>query len=204
VKSVDQQAVLALHRVRALLVRQRTQIANAVRGLLGEFGIVVAKGIRRLPELRDELRERMAATTEGELPDDARAAVGLLFKQLEAIQGQLDAAEAAIVAWHRRSEASPRLATAPGIGPITATALVAAVGDARQFASARHFAAWLRLTPRMRASGGKTRGRSIHVVLLQLAPARPSSDRSLAARAGAIGNACRTGSIIAFDVHLIN
>lgn len=97
----------------------------------------------------------MAATTEGELPGEARAAVGLLFTQLEATQDQLDAVEAAILAWHRRSEASQRLATAPGIGPITATALVAAIGDARQFASARHFAAWLGPTPRVRASGGK-------------------------------------------------
>ena len=151
IKSLDQQAVLALHRVRALLVRQRTQLANAARGILGEFGLVVPRGIRRLAELR----ARMAAVAEDELPDQARAAVGLLFQQLEATQGRIGTVEEAILAWHERSEASQRLATVPGIGPLTATALVAAVGDASQFASARHFAAWLGLTPRVRASGGR-------------------------------------------------
>ena len=151
IKSLDQQAVLALHRVRALLVRQRTQLANAARGILGEFGLVVPRGIRRLAELR----ARMAAVAEDELPDQARAAVGLLFQQLEATQGRIGTVEEAILAWHERSEVSQRLATVPGIGPLTATALVAAVGDASQFASARHFAAWLGLTPRVRASGGR-------------------------------------------------
>ena len=151
IKSLDQQAVLALHRVRALLVRQRTQLANAARGILGEFGLVVPRGIRRLAELR----ARMAAVAEDELPDQARAAVGLLFQQLEATQGRIGTVEEAILAWHERSEASQRLATVPGIGPLTATALVAAVGDASQFASARHFAACLGLTPRVRASGGR-------------------------------------------------
>ena len=151
IKSLDQQAVLALHRVRALLVRQRAQLANAARGILGEFGLVVPRGIRRLAELR----ARMAAVAEDELPDQARAAVGLLFQQLEATQGRIGTVEEAILAWHERSEASQRLATVPGIGPLTATALVAAVGDASQFPSARHFAAWLGLTPRVRASGGR-------------------------------------------------
>jgi transposase len=145
------QAVLALHRARFLLVRQRTQLANAIRGLLGEFGIVVPKGIGRLTELR----ERTAGTAADRLPDEARSAVSLLSRQLEDTQDRIGAAEAGILAWHARSEVSRRLATAPGIGPITATALVAAVGDARQFASARRFAAWLGLTPRVTASGGK-------------------------------------------------
>jgi transposase len=120
------------------------------------------KGIRRLPELR----QRMAAVAGSELPDQAGEAVGPLFRQLEETRDRIAAVEAAILAWHERSEASRRLATAPGIGPITATALVAAVGDARQFASARHGAcplaggpdrgaARLGLTPRVRASGGK-------------------------------------------------
>ena len=151
IKTVDQQAVLALHRARSLLVRQRTQLANAIRGLLGEFGIIVPKGIRRLTELR----ERAAGTASDSLPDEARSAVSLLFRQLEDTQDRIGAVEAGILAWHARSEVSQRLVTAPGIGPITATALVAAAGDARQFTSARGFAAWLGLTPRVTASGGK-------------------------------------------------
>jgi transposase len=141
IKTVDQQAVLALHRARALLVRQRTQLANAIRGLLGEFGIIAPKGIRRLTELRERA--------------EARAAVSLLFRQLDETGDRIGAVEADILTWHARSETSQRLATAPGIGPITATALVAAVGDARQFDSARRFAAWLGLTPRVTASGGR-------------------------------------------------
>jgi transposase len=143
IKSVDQQAVLALHRARALLVRQRTQLANAIRGLLGEFGIVAPKGIRRLTELR----EHAAGTEEAALPDEASAAVSLLFRQLDETQDRIGAVEADILTWHAHSQTSQRLATAPGIGPITATALVAAVGDAGQFDSARRFAAWLGLTP---------------------------------------------------------
>ena len=81
IKGLDQQAVPALHRVRALLVRQRTQLANAARGILGEFGLVVPQGIRRLAELRAP----MAAMPEDELPDHTRAAVSLLFRQLEEI-----------------------------------------------------------------------------------------------------------------------
>ena len=151
IKTVDQQAVLALHRARALLVRQRTQLANAIRGLLGEFGIIAPNGIRRLTELR----ERAAGTEEDALPNEARAAVSLLFRQLDETQDRIGAVEADILTWHAHSETSQRLATAPGIGPITATALVAAVGDARQFDSARRFAAWLGLTPRVTASGGR-------------------------------------------------
>src|SRR5206468_11478794 len=71
------------------------------------------------------------------------------------LQQRVDRVDARILAWHKDSEASRRLATAPGVGPLTATAIVAAVGDGRQFKSARHFAAWLGLTPRIRASGGK-------------------------------------------------
>jgi transposase len=150
IQTVDQQAVLALHRARELLVRPRTQLANAIRGLLGEFGSVAPQGIRRLAELR----EGAAGTEENAFPDEARAAVGLLFRQLDETQDRIGVVEADILAWHTRSETSQRLASAPGIGPITATALVAAVGDARQFDSARHFAAWRGLTPRVTASGG--------------------------------------------------
>jgi transposase len=115
IRTVDQQADLALHRATSLLVRQRTQLANAI--LLGEFGIVVPKGIRRLTELR----ERAAGTAADSLPDEARSAVSLLFRQLEDTQDRISAVEAGILARHAQSEVSQRLATAPGIGPITAT-----------------------------------------------------------------------------------
>ena len=153
VKTREQQGILALHRVRALLVRQRTAAVNAARGLLGEFGVVAGKGIRRV----DKLRRRMGKLEPEVFPDEAREALGCLFDHIDALQEGVETVEARILAWHKTSEASQRLASAPGVGPMTATALVAAVGDGRQFQSARHFAAWLGLTPRIQASGGKER-----------------------------------------------
>jgi transposase len=151
IKTIQQQAVLALHRTRSLLVRQRTATINAIRGLLSEFGIIAGKGTSRL----DELRRRLADADAEQVPAEARAAIEALFAHVDALDDKADAVEARILAWHRENEASQRLATIPGVGVLTATAIVAAVGDARQFQSARHFAAWLGLTPRMQASGEK-------------------------------------------------
>ena len=151
IKTVEQQSILSLHRVRALLVRQRTSAVNATRGLLSEFGVVAAKGIRRV----EELRQRMSRMEPALLPYEAREAINVLFDHLDGLQERIEKVEARILAWHKVSEASRRLASAPGVGPLTATAIVAAVGDGRQFKSARHFAAWLGLTPRIQASGGK-------------------------------------------------
>lgn len=153
IKTREQQAVLALHRVRSLLVRQRTATINALRGLLTEFGVVAGKGTQRV----SDLNERMAKLSTEVLPDEAREALTCLFNQIDDLGLRLHEMERRIIAWHRASEASQRLASAPGVGPITATALVAAVGDGTQFKSARHFAAWLGLTPRVRASGEKER-----------------------------------------------
>lgn len=153
IKTPDQQAVLALHRVRALLVRQRTATINALRGLLGEFGIIAGKGTARL----EDLRRRVESCEDEELPAVARKAIDEMFGRLDDLADGVGTVEAEIIAWHKGNEASQRLATAPGIGPITASALVASVGDARQFRSSRHFAAWLGLTPRMASSGEKQR-----------------------------------------------
>lgn len=152
VKSEAQQAVLALHRTRELLVRQRTMTANALRGQLAEFGIVAAQGQAGLGEL-------MAMVEEGAtgIPEEARIASGVLAAQWRALREQIIALERRIGAWHRQDAASRRLATIPGIGPITASALVASVGDARAFRTGRHFAAWLGLTPREWSSGMKRR-----------------------------------------------
>lgn len=151
IKTIDQQGVLTLHRVRSAFVRQRTSAINTVRGLLTEFGVVAGKGIQRVAELR----QRMDKVDVDLLPEEARAAITETFEHIEALTDRIAAVEARIVAWHKSSEASRRLASAPGVGPITASAIVASVGDGRQFQSARHFAAWLGLTPRIQASGGK-------------------------------------------------
>lgn len=153
IKTKESQGLLALHRARSLLVRQRTATVNSVRGLLGEFGLVAPKGIRRLVDLRRGMEE---ADTDV-LPEEARAAVAVLFEHLDALTEKIAKVEHEILAWHKASEESQRLATAPGVGPLTATALVAAVDDGAQFQSARHFAAWLGLTPRITASGSRER-----------------------------------------------
>lgn len=153
IKNEAQQAVLALHRVGSLLVRQRTATINAIRGLLGEFGLVAAKGAARL----DELRRRLSMTASEQIPAVARVAIEALFTHADDLRARVETIEAEIVAGHQANEASRRLAAIPGVGALTASAFVAAVGDGRQFRSARHFAAWLGLTPRMASSGDKQR-----------------------------------------------
>jgi transposase len=153
IKSVEQQSALTLHRTREILVKQETMLANLIRGCLGEFGIVAPLGIRRVTELiaivRDERDTR--------LPAEARSAMVLVAGQLEDRQRRIHQLERAIYRWHRQNEASRRLATIPGVGPITASAVVATVGNVDAFKSARHFAAFLGLTPKEHSTGGKQR-----------------------------------------------
>src|SRR5919202_4334287 len=152
VKSPEQQGVLALHSARALLVKQRTMLANAVRGLAAEFGLVVPKGMSRLEEL--------AALVEADesFPEQARGAFTGLLEQCRETADRIEALEAEPVAHAREDDTARRLATVPGIGPIAASMIAATVGDGiGHFRSARHFAAWLGLVPRQRSTGGKTR-----------------------------------------------
>jgi transposase len=152
-KTADQQAVLSLHRVRDLLVRQRTMLINAVRGHMAEFGIIAPQGAKRV----GELVALLLGEDEAPLPALARQALRLLAGELQALEQRIAQAEAMILAWHKQSDASRRLAAIPGVGPITASAIVATVGDASQFRSARHFAAWIGLVPKQNSSGGKQR-----------------------------------------------
>lgn len=152
-KSGEQQSVLLLHRARELLVRQRTMAINALRGHCAEFGIIAARGacnIGKLIEVIDDPEDHR-------LPDLARQALGHLVSQLRMLQGQIAALERKLKAWHRSNEASTRLETIPGVGVITATALVATLGDASQFHSARQLAASLGLVPRQHSTGGRER-----------------------------------------------
>jgi transposase len=151
IKSLEQQAALLLHRTRDLLVAQRTQLVNALRGHLAEFGVVTAKGIGRVRELVALLAE----AEEERIPPLAREVLLTVVGQLREIERKITELERQLLAWHRTNEVSRRLATIPGVGPITATALVATVGDPAYFRSGRQFAAWLGLIPRQRSSGGK-------------------------------------------------
>ena len=153
VKSPAQQATLALHRTRNLLVKQRTQLVNMIRGLLAEFGIDIPRGLERAVAMARRL-------TEGEIldvPDEATTAIALLCEQVLGTHERLRAIDRAMLASQRSSDLATRLATIPGIGPVGASALAASVADPHQFRSGREFAAWLGLTPLQKSSGGKER-----------------------------------------------
>jgi transposase len=154
IKSEAQQGVLMLHRSRDLLVRQRTMLINALRAHLAEFGIVAARGRGKVKDLIDGLDD-------AEIPELARVALRQIAEQIDTADGHIDALEAQIVAWHKTDEASRNLATIPGIGPITASALAASVADPSAFDSGRKLAAWLGLVPRQNSTGGKNRLGSI-------------------------------------------
>jgi transposase len=151
IKSIEQQGILALHSARSLLVKQQTMLANAMRGLATEFGLTVPKGIDRLEELLTLVNADKA------FPEKARRVFTGLFDQCRALAESIRALEAEIVAHARQDETARRLLTVPGIGPITASLIVATVVDISVFKSARHFAAWLGLVPRQYSTGGKTR-----------------------------------------------
>src|ERR1019366_3365260 len=153
IKSVDQQAALSLHRARDLLVRQRTQLVNLVRGLLAEFGVNIPRGITHALAFA----RRIVAGEAQEVPELAAKVVGALAAQALAVQDQVRGLERELMAWYRASALARRIATVPGVGLLGATALAATVPAPGQFRSGRQFAAWLGLTPRLNSSGGKER-----------------------------------------------
>lgn len=152
VKTEEAQAVLALHRARELLVSERVALSNQIRGLLGEFGIAVAGGMARLRRVMIEVE-----TGARNLPLLARETISELYERMLALEKKAVDYERKISVLARQSEAAKRLMEIEGIGPITATAVVASIGDAKLFRNGREFAAWLGLTPRQHSSGGKSR-----------------------------------------------
>ena len=153
IKSAEQQSALMLHRSRDLLIRQRTMLANALRGHFAELGIVVAQGLRNLAKLI----EIVADEKDTRVPPIARHALQMLVAGIQDLQVRIRDLERALLAWHRASETSRRLESIPGVGFVTATAIAATMTDAAQFRSGRQFAAWLGLVPRQNSSGGKDR-----------------------------------------------
>jgi transposase len=153
IKTPEQQAVLMLHRTRELLVRQRTMFVNALRGHMAEFGLIAPAGIGRV----EDLLAILLGEDDARLPKLALQALRELARALSHVAERIKQIEAAIMAWHKDNEASRRLAAIPGIGPITASAIVATVTDPGQFRSARQFAAWIGLVPKQNSSGGKQR-----------------------------------------------
>lgn len=149
VKSLEQQALLTLHRVRQGFVVQRTAIINRLRGLMSEFGVVMP--------LRSVTVRRQAMQAAEGLPELARRSIEDLLAQLRLLDERIDAYDAQIHAQARLCEPARRLMQIRGIGATTALAIVATVGDAREFKNGRQFAAWIGLVPGQYSTGGRTR-----------------------------------------------
>ena len=151
IKNVEQQAMLSIHRVREGFIGDRTATGNRIRGLLAEFGLIIPQGIHHLRTRVPELIEDGTI----ELPGLFRRLIDQLLEHLNWLEQQIDILEEQIKVWHRQNDDSQRLAQIPGIGMITATAMVATIGDARNFKNGRELAAWVGLVPRQHSTGGK-------------------------------------------------
>lgn len=152
VRTVANQGVLMHHKVRELLVSQRTQLLNAVRGHLAEIGIIAAQG----PNKARELAALIAAGDEA-VPSLVQAALMPLTRQLEHLDAEIACSDRTIMALAKADPVAHRLTSIPGIGPVTASAIAASVPDIAGFSGPREFSAWLGLTPRQNSSGGKER-----------------------------------------------
>ena len=140
-----------LHRARDLLMRQRTQLINALRAHMAELGIVAAQGREGVKELL----KIIATEQDARLPVDAHTSLVVLAGGLQALQTMIRSIERRIIAQHRSDEASKRLRSIPGIGIVGATAIAATVPDPKVFRSGRDFAAWIGIVPRQDSTGGK-------------------------------------------------
>ena len=151
IKSTEQQAILSLHRIRQGYVKARTAQANQIRGLLAEFGLEIPQGIgyisKRVPDILED--------ASNELPGILRIEIQSLLEHLNELNTRADNCKKKILAWHKQSETSKKLEAIPGIGPLTATALIASIGEAKNFKNGRQVAAWIGLVPRQHSSGGK-------------------------------------------------
>ena len=151
IKSVEQQSILALHRSRDLLVRQRTKLIQALRGYMGEFGLVAPKGAWNVTLLETMMLDADPI----QVPDLLKEIAAVMIAQIRDFDKRIDHLHDRLTSWHRANEVSRRLATIPGIGPVTASLISASVSDASQFRSGRHFAAWIGLVPREFSTGGR-------------------------------------------------
>lgn len=153
VKTPDQQAILAVHRTRDLVVRQRTQTINMLRAQLAEFGVIFPKGVGHATQFA----KRVLDGEQPDLPQVAGGVIAELCDQLLFLHEKVTRYSREMTRIARREERVALLQTIPGVGPITASAIVATIGSGKQFNNGRAFAAWLGLTPLNRSSGGKER-----------------------------------------------
>ena len=140
-----------LHKTRDLLTRQKTMLINALRSHCAEYGIIVSKGVQNI----QKLVEKISAEEHATFPKLPTATLQVLIEQLETLEAKRQHLEEELKNWHGKNEISQRVATVPGVGIITATAIAATITDANHFKSGRQFAAFLGLVPRQFSSGGK-------------------------------------------------
>jgi transposase len=152
-KSVEQQAVMALHALRSGAMKARNALACRLRGLLLEFGIAIAKGIghvrKRIPEIVEDAGN--------DLPGFLRVALQAEYDQMKLLDSHAASLEQQIQQWHRQCAASQAIERISGVGVLSATAYVASMGDAGAFASGRHASSWVGIVPKQNSTGGKTR-----------------------------------------------
>ena len=153
IKSLDQQAAILVHRIRANVVTDHTRTINQLRGMLAEFGVVIAQGADTFKREWPQMRQRYAE----QIPPLAWECLDALYAELGRLHERVLELDRQIKAFVRDHEAAIRLSQVPGIGVVTASALVATVGDARDFKNGRQFAAWLGLVPRQSSTGGVAR-----------------------------------------------
>ena len=153
VKSPEQQSIMVLHKTRQMVMRQRTKLANTIRAHMAEIGIVAPIGRKGL----ELLLEIIGQDEDGRLPDASRSCLWMLADQFSMVKAHILELDRAIVADVRRNESAKRLMAIPGVGPLLASAMVAAVPDPAMFKSGRNLAAWIGLVPRQNSSGGKER-----------------------------------------------
>ena len=146
-----------MHRVRQLLVHQRTALINQARGLLGERGVTMAKS----PEAFKRAVPRILSACEGEVTSICQSMVLEIMQQIQAIEGHIERAETWLKSFMKRSPLCKKIAVVDGVGTITATAMVASVGEAKEFRNGRHLSAWIGLVPRQYSSGGKSQLKGI-------------------------------------------
>jgi transposase len=154
-RGIESQDIQSLHRVRSRLVGSRTALVNEIRGLLGEYGVVLAKSVRQVRKNLAESVEK--AVGQGQMTAMSRQTFSDLADELRGLDDQIQLYDEKIQAIHRSHPVCQRLSKVPGVGPVTATAVVGSVGDPSAFKNGRQFAAWLGLVPRQHSSGGKER-----------------------------------------------
>lgn len=151
IKSIEQQEVLTIHRARTLLMKQRVSLGNQIRGLLSEFGIIIAKNPSNIPKRIPEILE----DGENELTPRLRALFQKLLEEFKAFEHKIKQYDIQIETIAKEDVRCKRIMKIEGVGPITASVIVATVGNAKEFKNGREMAAWLGLVPKQRSSGNK-------------------------------------------------